>query len=169
MKMFGLEFFICFAVKIFNIISFQLVWFGFVVRNCFFFFSESYPRTRPYSHRTWTPHEPPLSFGRGFVQKGGVVRVRVYVCVRACVRVRLRAACDELPAVCAATVFASFSSSSSSLLFLLLSFSSVSVQSGNVDHRGLIHRVSPSSPAPCFWLRSVSTKWSGLKVSARHR
>lgn len=64
--------------------------------------------------------------------------MRACVCLCACcvcVCVSSRAACDELPAVFAATVFASFSSSTSSPSRLCLS-----VQSGNVDHRGLTHR-----------------------------
>lgn len=143
-----------------NIISFQPLWFG-LVRNGFFVVLEPNPPTHPYSRRTWTPHEPLLSFGRGLVQKGGVVRVCVYVCARVCVRARAPpgrmwwAACS----LC----------SHCFRLLLLLSFSSVSVQSGNVDHRGLIRRVSPASPAPCFWLRSVSAKRSDSKVSARRR
>lgn len=59
------------------------------------------------------------------------------VCVRVCVLVCVssRAACDELPAVFTATVFASSSSTSSSAPRPCLC-----VQSGNVDHRGLIQR-----------------------------
>ena len=165
MKIIGLGFIICFAVKNLEHNLFPKSDSVLLSETAFFFFFliEPNPRTRPYSHRAWTPHEPHHSFGRGLVQKGGVVRVCVYVCVRACV-------CASGPHVmsCLQTVQPLFSPPSPHL-FVLLAFSSVSVQSGNVDLRGLDHRVSPSSPVPCFWLRSVSAKWSGSKVSARRR
>lgn len=74
------------------------------------------------------------------------MRVCVYVCARVCVRA---CACASGPHVmsCLQSVQPLFSPPSPPLLLVL---SSVSVQSGNVDHRGLIHRVSPASPAPCF-------------------
>lgn len=80
-----------------------------------------------------TPHSWAWSCWKG----RSCLRARVFVCV--CARVYVRVMCmsspaawDELPAVSAATVFASSSSSPPCLC--------LSVQSGNVDHRGLSHR-----------------------------
>lgn len=76
--------------------------------------------------------------------------------VWACVCMRARVFVSSGPHVmsCLQPVRPLFSPPPSPLLFLLLSFSSVSLQSGNADHRGLTHccRVSPSSPAPFFGL-----------------